>query len=83
LNGMDDVANDDETDERDIISIIFRGSIKQIMNVTGKENEEERIIESFAAIMIRIVGFKEIYEAWENQYQTIISEYRRQSFNGP
>lgn len=30
------------------------------------QHTKQKIMDSFAAIMIRVVGFKELYEAWEN-----------------
>lgn len=52
----------------DAISQNFKGQIKQIITYTGTDGQEktkESINDFFAAILIRVIGFKEIYEAWE------------------
>jgi hypothetical protein len=58
-------------EEKDIITKVFKGRIRQIMKYKGQDGIEkvkETLIDSFAAIMVRVIGFKELYEAWENQY---------------
>lgn len=47
-----------------------------INEIDGQEKVVEKIVDSFAAILIRVVGFKEIYEAWENQYQSAIDDFK-------
>ena len=46
------------------------GRTKQIMTFSHTDGKvhhtKQKIMDSFAAIMIRVVGFKELYEAWEN-----------------
>ena len=45
-------------------------SIQKFHDYKGRETEKQKITNSFAATLIRVVGFKEIYEAWENQIQS-------------
>lgn len=62
----------------DAISQNFKGKIKQIITYTGTDGQEktkESINDFFAAILIRVIGFKEIYEAWEEQYQSALEGY--------
>ena len=62
----------------DIITKYFKGKNKQIITYTGsdgKNREIEKIQDSFAAIMIRVIGFKDIYSAWESQVISIIDDY--------
>jgi len=65
--------------EDDVISKNFKGRLRQIITFQGADGLQkvkETVIDSFAAILIRVVGFKEIYEAWEQQYQSFIDEYK-------
>lgn len=53
----------------DIITQYFKGRIKNFITYQGpdgKQNEREKITESFAAIMVQVIGFKDIYSAWED-----------------
>ena len=54
----------------DVISVDFMSRIRKIQKFHdqhGREKEKQKIEDSFAATLIRVIGFKEIYEAWENQ----------------
>lgn len=54
-----------------MIAKYFKGSNKEITNFldeNGNSKTTEKVEEQFAAILIRVIGFKEIYEAWENEY---------------
>lgn len=86
---LDTVVDQEMTDEEskktakselnDVISQNFKGRIRQIISFNGADGQmkvKENVIDSFAAILVRVVGFKEIYEAWENQYQSIIEDFR-------
>jgi hypothetical protein len=42
----------------------------------GVEKVKETLIDSFAAIMVRVIGYKELYEAWENQYTSQIDDFK-------
>jgi hypothetical protein len=56
-------------EEKDVITRVFKGRIRQIMKFKGSDGVEkvkENLIDSFAAIMVRVIGYKELYEAWEN-----------------
>lgn len=49
---------------KDPISDIFKGRVKQIITFQGSDGhpkQKEKVIDSFAAILVRVVGFKEIY----------------------
>lgn len=55
-------------DYNDFISESFKGKIKQVITYTtadGTEKTKESVNEFFAAILVRVIGFKELYEAWE------------------
>ena len=63
----------------DVIAQHFKGRVRQIISFTGadgKQKTKETVIDSFAAILVRVIGFKEIYEAWENQYRSTIDDYK-------
>jgi len=52
----------------DIITTNFKGRIRQMITFKGQDGAEkvkETVIDSFAAILVRVVGFKDLYEAWE------------------
>ena len=36
---------------------------------------KQKVVESFGATMVRVVGFKELYEAWENQCRSQIDDF--------
>ena len=62
----------------DIISQNFKGRIRQIISYTGddgQQKQKEKVIDSFAAILVRVVGFKDVYEAWETQYKSAIDDF--------
>lgn len=57
----------------DVISTDFMSRIRKIQkfhDYKGRTNEKQKITDSFAATLIRVIGFKEIYEAWESQIQS-------------
>ena len=63
----------------DIITTNFKGRIRQMITFKGQDGTEkvkETVIDSFAAILVRVVGFKDLYEAWEQQYQSTIEDFR-------
>ena len=39
------------------------------------------MLDSFAAVMVRVVGFKELYEAWENQCRSTIENFKESGEN--
>ena len=43
---------------------------------SGKEVLKEKVTESFAAIMVRVIGFKDIYSAWEEQWISTIDDFK-------
>lgn len=62
---------EEDIKSNDAISDNFKGKIQQIITYKGTDGTQktkESINDFFAAIMIRVIGFKEIYEAWEEQY---------------
>lgn len=66
-------------EEQDVITRVFKGRIRQIMKFKGSDGAEkvkETLIDSFAAIMVRVIGYKELYEAWENQYTSQIDDFK-------
>jgi len=49
------------------------------MTYTGEDGllkQKENVIDSFAAILVRVVGYKDVYEAWENQYKSAIDDFK-------
>lgn len=55
-------------EEKDVISEYFKGRVRSIITYTGNDGQQktkESITDVFATILIRVIGFKEIYEAWE------------------
>ena len=45
----------------------------------GKKHSRQKVLDSFAAVMVRVVGFKELYEAWENQSRSEIENFQETS----
>ena len=41
------------------------------------------MIDSFAAILVRVVDFKEIYQAWEKQYKSDIDDFKESEHSKP
>jgi hypothetical protein len=65
-------------EESDVITDNFKGRIRSIITYTGSDGTEktkESVTDVFATILIRVIGFKEIYEAWEEQYQSALEDY--------
>jgi len=79
---MDEEMKDETIDnlfKDDIVSNSFRGRIRQIISFKGTDGlikEKETVLDSFAAILVRVVGFKDLYEAWEEQYQSTIDGFK-------
>ena len=64
-----EMKNEEDLFKDDVITSHFKGRVRQIISFKGQDGTEklkETVTDSFAAILIRVVGFKEIYEAWEN-----------------
>ena len=60
---------------KDVVSQDFMSRIRQVQMYTdekGKITEKQKIQDSFAATLIRVIGFKEVYEAWESQCRSAI-----------
>jgi len=67
-----------KNEEADIIEENFKGKVRSIITFTGLDGTEktkESVTDVFATILIRVIGFKEIYEAWEEQYQSALEDY--------
>lgn len=45
----------------------------------GRKHSRQKVLDSFAAVMVRVVGFKELYEAWENQCRSDIENFKETS----
>ena len=63
----------------DMITNYFRGKIRRIITFDrpdGRSKVKEKIIDSFAAILIRVIGFKDLYTAWEDQVVSVIDDYK-------
>lgn len=63
----------------DMITNYFRGKIRRIITFDrpdGRTKVKEKIIDSFAAILIRVIGFKDLYTAWEDQVISVIDDYK-------
>ena len=74
-----EMKNEEDLFKDDVITSHFKGRVRQIITFKGQDGSDkvkETVIDSFAAIMVRVVGFKEIYEAWENQYQSYIDDFK-------
>ena len=58
-----------ETLDKDIVTQYFRGRTRSTIsykNEDGKACQTEKVEQSFAAIMVGVIGFKDLYSAWEN-----------------
>ena len=42
----------------------------------GKKHSKHKILDSFAAIMVRVIGFKDLYEAWESQVRSEFENFK-------
>jgi len=54
---------------KDVITNDFMGRTRQVMTFShadGQKTSKQKVLDSFAAVMVRVIGFKELYEAWEN-----------------
>ena len=55
--------------DEDLISQNFRGKLRRIIKYTGsdgKNRQIEKVVDSFAAIMVNVIGFKDVLNAWED-----------------
>lgn len=53
----------------DLISQNFKGKLRRIISYTGsdgKHRQIEKVVDSFAAIMVNVIGFKDVFNAWED-----------------
>lgn len=60
---------------KDVISQDFMSRIRQVQMYTdekGQITEKQKVQDSFAATLIRVIGFKEVYEAWESQCRSAV-----------
>lgn len=79
--------NDEEQNpkmEEDMIAQNFKGRTRQIISYKAKDGTDkktENVIEFFAAILIGVIGFKEIYEAWEQSYKDQIEYHESEENN--
>jgi hypothetical protein len=67
---------------KDVITNDFMGRTRQVMTYShsdGKKHSRQKVLDSFAAVMVRVVGFKELYEAWENQSRSEIENFQESS----
>lgn len=67
---------------QDVITKDFMGRTRQVMTYShadGKKHSRQKVLDSFAAVMVRVVGFKELYEAWENQSRSEIENFQETS----
>ena len=64
----------------DAIANYFKGKFRTLIEFKrssdGKDEVRERVVENFAAIMVRVVGFNELYSAWETQVEGVIDDYK-------
>lgn len=63
----------------DIITQYFRGRIRNFITYDGPDGKQvcrEKITESFAAIMVQVIGFKDLYSAWEDQIYSTINDLK-------
>lgn len=63
----------------DVISKDFMSRTRQVTTFThpdGQKHSRQRVLDSFAAVMVRVVGFKELYEAWENQCRSVVENFK-------
>jgi uncharacterized UBP type Zn finger protein len=67
--------------ESDVITVNFKGRIREIMKYQGADGTQkikEKLVDSFATIMVGVIGYKEVYEAWENEYKSVIDDFREE-----
>ena len=65
--------------DNDIVTQYFRGRTRSIITYQDEDNKScshEKIEQSFAAIMVGVIGFKDLYSAWENQIISTIPDYK-------
>ena len=65
--------------DNDIVTQYFRGQTRSIITYQDEEKKtcsHEKIEQSFAAIMVGVIGFKDLYSAWENQIISTIPDYK-------
>lgn len=73
-------------EDQDVITVNFKGRIREIMKYQGADGTQkvkENLVDSFATIMIGVIGYKEIYEAWENEYKSTIDDFREEGSQNP
>ena len=49
--------------------------VRKILTYTesdGRKTVKQKVCDSFTATLIRVIGFKELYEAWESQCRTAV-----------
>jgi hypothetical protein len=64
-----------------VITVNFKGRIREIMKYQGADGTQkikEKLVDSFATIMVGVIGYKEVYEAWENEYKSVIDDFKEE-----
>ena len=68
-------------EDNDVITVNFKGRIREIMKYQGADGAQkitDKMVDSFATIMVGVIGYKEVYEAWENEYKSTIDEFKEE-----
>jgi hypothetical protein len=63
----------------DLISQSFRGKLRRVIKYTGSDGKNrriEKVVDSFAAIMVNVIGHKDVLNAWEEQLTTVIEDFK-------
>ena len=66
-----------------MVSQNFKGKMRQIISYKGSDGQEktiENVTDFFAAILVRVVDFNELYDAWEQQFISFIDEFNPESY---
>lgn len=65
--------------DNDLISQNFRCKLRRVISYTGSDGKNrsiEKVVDNFAAIMVNVIGFKDVFNAWEEQVETTIDDFK-------
>lgn len=66
----------------DVVSQDFLQRVRKIQTYTesdGRRTIKQRVSDKFTATLIRVIGFKELYEAWESQCRSVVEGMKKES----
>jgi hypothetical protein len=64
----------------DVISQDFMSRVRKVMTYTesdGRQTVKQKVMDSFTATLIRVIDFKELYEAWESQCRSTVESMQK------